>query len=235
MAAASTETTVLTIEPREAAHSRATRRLRRAGRIPGVLYGRGLDPLVFSVDERDLRHALHGAGAVIELHDAKGGKPTAAVLKEAQRHPVRGDVLHVDLLRVDLDKPIEAPVALHLVGIDDAPGHKDGGVLEQVTREITVEALPNEIPESLELDVSAMEINDTYTLAQVSAPSGVTIIDDPETVVANLSPPRLEIEPEDEIETETELVGEDGETEEGADGDSQGEGPPADAGDSGGE
>jgi large subunit ribosomal protein L25 len=222
MASLASDTTKLTIAPRDAAHSRATRRLRREGRVPGVLYGLDKDALTFSVDARELRQALHGSGAVIELHDSDGGNATAAVLKDAQRHPVRGDVMHIDLLRVDLNKPIHAPVALHLVGIDDAPGHREGGVLEQVTREITVEALPNEIPEFLELDVSAMEINDTFTLAQVNAPQGVTIVDDGETVVANLSPPRLETEL-DELETETTVVGEEGEA--AASGEAEAEAP----------
>src|SRR3954447_13718787 len=94
------ESTTLTIEPRESSHSRATRRLRREGRVPGVLYGHGDEPLSFSVDARELRHALHGAGAVLEL-SGDGTSTTAAVLKDAQRHPVRGEVMHVDLLRVD--------------------------------------------------------------------------------------------------------------------------------------
>ena len=223
MASRGSDTTKLTIAARDPAHSRATRRLRRDGRVPGVLYGLDKDALTFSVDARELRHALHASGAVIELHDEDGGSATAAVLKDAQRHPVRGDVLHIDLLRVDLNKPIQAPVALHLVGVDDAPGHREGGgVLEQVTREVTVEALPNEIPEFLELDVSAMQINDTYTLAQVTAPQGVTIVDDAETVVANLSPPRLETEL-DELETETEVVGTSGAAEPEADSDEEAE------------
>src|SRR3954451_10174742 len=133
--------TSLTIQPRESSNSRATRRLRREGRVPGVLYGVGDEPLCFSVDARELRHALHAAGAVLEL-SGDGEQATAAVLKDAQRHPVRGEVLHVALLRVDLNKPIHAPVAVHLVGNEDAPGVKEGGVLEHVTREVTVEALP---------------------------------------------------------------------------------------------
>src|SRR4051812_43624441 len=96
-----TQSTSLTISPRESSNSRATRRLRREGRVPGVLYGRGEAPLSFSVDARELRHALHAAGAVLEL-SGDGESATAAVLKDAQRHPVRGQVLHIDLLRVDL-------------------------------------------------------------------------------------------------------------------------------------
>ena len=211
---AKAESTTLNVEPRESAHSRSTRRLRREGRVPGVLYGRGGDPQPFSVDARDLRLALAGHGAVLDV--ALDGTTTSAVLKDSYRDPVRGDVMHVDLLRVDLNKPIEASVPLHLSGVEDSPGVKEGGILEQVTREITVEALPNDIPEEIVHDVSHMEMLGTELL------SAVTFKDDlEETVVASVQPPRVEEEPE-EIEEETALVGEDGEPlaegEEGAEG-----------------
>jgi large subunit ribosomal protein L25 len=200
------QSTKLEIAPREVEGSRATRRLRRTGRVPGVLYGGEDAPVAFSVDERELRHALAGRGAVLDV--GLDGTTTPAVLKSAQYHPVRGETIHVDLLRVNLNVAIHAVVPLELEGADDAPGTKEGGVLEHVTREVNIEALPTEIPESLHLDVSGMQINDTFTLAAVSVPSGVTLLDDPdETVVATLSPPRLEEEPE-EIEEETAVVGE---------------------------
>ena len=212
----SAQSTKLSISPREPEGSRATRRLRRSGRVPGVLYGGDAEPLTFSVDARELRHALAARGAVLEVSDGDGGTP--AILKSAQYHPVRGETMHVDLLRVRLDVAIAAVVPLELTGADDAPGAKEGGVLEQITRELNIEALPTAIPESIVHDVSRMEINDTITLAHVSAPEGVTLLDDlEETVVATLTPPRLAVD-EDEIEEETELVG--------------GE-PPADAGDGG--
>jgi large subunit ribosomal protein L25 len=218
------DSTTLNVEPRSAAHSRATRRLRREGRVPGVLYGMGQEPQSFSVDARELRLALAGHGAVLDV--ALDGKSTSAVLKDSQEHPVRGDILHVDLLRVDLNKPIQSPVALHLSGAEEAPGVKEGGVLEQVTREVTVEALPNDIPEEIVHDVSHMEMLATELLSAVTVPSGVTIVDDlEETVVATITPPRVEEEPE-EIESETGLVGEDGEPvaegEEGAEGEAEG-------------
>lgn len=207
--ATKTQSTQLEIRSRETSHSREVRRLRRSGRVPGVLYGRGRDPLVFDVDERELRHAMAAAGAVLELQ--MDGSTESAVVKEAQRHPVRGEVMHVDLLRVDLNKPIQAPVTVVLVGAEDAPGAKEGGVLEHVTREVNVEALPNEMPDTIEVDVSGMDINDTLTLASVPAPSGATFLDEAEeTVIATLTPPRLRVEGDDELETETEVVGEGG-------------------------
>jgi large subunit ribosomal protein L25 len=192
-------------------NSRATRRLRREGRVPGVLYGGEGEPVSFEVDERTLRHALAARGAVLELE--LDGTTTPAVLKDAQTHPVRGETMHVDMVRVDLKVAIQATVTLELTGGDDAPGVKEGGVLDQVTREVEVEALPTDIPESIVHDVSGMEMNDTLYLAAVSAPSGVTLLDDlEETVIATLSPPNVDVEAEEEaeeaLEAETGVVGE---------------------------
>ncbi|MGZ4396690.1 MAG: 50S ribosomal protein L25, partial [Gaiellaceae bacterium] len=126
------------------------------------------------------------------------------------RHPVSGDTIHVDLLRVRLDQAIQATVVLELTEADSSPGVKEGGVLEQVTRELTVEALPTDIPDSLQHDVSEMQIGDTLTLDAIRPPASVTLVDDPETVIATLSPPRLQVDEETEIEEETEVVGEGG-------------------------
>jgi large subunit ribosomal protein L25 len=227
------ESTTLNAELRESAHSRATRRLRREGRVPGVLYGLGTDPQPISVDERELRHALAGHGAVLDV--ALDGSSTSAVLKDSQLDPVRGDILHVDLLRVDLNKPIESQVVIHLVGGEDSPGVKEGGVLEHVTREVTVEALPNDIPEFIEHDVSHMEMLGTELLSAVTAPEGVTFKDDlEEIVIASISPPRVEEEPE-EIEEETGVVGEGAGEAEGEGEDAGADEVPADAGESDGE
>jgi large subunit ribosomal protein L25 len=201
------QSTKLSIALRTPEGSRATRRLRRSGRVPGVLYGGEGEPVAFSADARELRTALTARGAVLEV--VADGMATPAILKSAQHHPVRGETMHVDLLRVNLDVAIAAVVPLELIGGDDAPGVKAGGVLEQITRELNIEALPANIPESLTVDVSALEINDTVTLADVPVPDGITLLDDvQETVVATLTPPRLDTEDE-EIESETERVGED--------------------------
>jgi large subunit ribosomal protein L25 len=203
-----TTTTKLDVKTRSGEGSRAARRLRRSGRVPGVLYGGGGEPIGFDADARELRHALAGAGAVLDL-SLDGKKATPVVLKEAQRDPVRGDTVHVDLLRVNLDVAIHAVVPLELTGGDDSPGAKEGGVLEQITRELNVEALPTAIPESIVHSVEEMQIGETILLSALEVPEGVTLLDDlEETVVATLSPPRLQTEAEEEIESETELVGE---------------------------
>jgi len=213
------DTTTLTVAPRTVEGSRANRRLRRGGLVPGVVYGGEGEPIAFQVDARTLRQALAHGGAVISL-TVEGEGATPVVLKDQQRHPVTGDTLHVDLLRVDLRQRITATVVLELVGADDAPGAKAGGVLEQVTRELNIEALPNEIPDTIQHDVSAAEIGDTITLAALAVPAGVLLLDDPETVVVTLTPPRLSVEPSEEIETETEVVGEAAEGEAAAEGES---------------
>jgi large subunit ribosomal protein L25 len=207
---AGSDTTQLIVRQREPDGSRATRRLRREGFVPGVVYGGGEQPVSFAVDARELRLALAHGGAVIDL-SLDGAKSAPVVVKDLQRHPVRGETIHIDLLRVRLDVRIHSTVPLELIGAEDAPGVKEGGVLEHVTRELNIEALPTEIPDVIEHDVSAMEMNDTLTLAAVTVPANVTLLDDvDETVIATLSPPRLSTESEDELEEETELVGEEG-------------------------
>jgi large subunit ribosomal protein L25 len=201
-------TTKLSVNSRSAAGSRAARRMRREGRVLGVLYGGGEDPVGFDADARDLRLALAGSGAVLDL-SVDGEKATPVVLKEAQRDPVRGHTVHIDLLRVRLDEAITAVVPLELLGIDDTPGVKEGGVLEQITREVNVEALPTAIPESISHEVGEMQIGDTLLLGAIDIPEGVTLLDDlEETVIATLSPPKLQTEADEEIESETEVVGE---------------------------
>jgi large subunit ribosomal protein L25 len=170
-----------------------------------VIYGGGAEPTPISVDARELRHALHASGAVIEL--SLDGETTNAVLKDSQWDPVRGDTWHVDFLRVRMDVAIQSIVTLELTGADDAPGTDEGGVLEQQLRELNIEALPGDIPESITHDVSGLNLNDTVHVSDLSAPDKVTILDDPELVVASISLPRLEVEDTDP-ETETEVVGE---------------------------
>jgi len=211
---AGTDTTALAVSSRPVEGSRATRRLRRRGFVPGVVYGGSGEPRAFEVDAILLRNTLAHAGAVLELAiDDDRGEPV--IVKDLQRHPVRGEAIHVDLLRVDMTETIQSTVTLELHGADVAPGVVEGGVLNQETRELTVEALPGDLPDVIVHDVSGMEMNDTVNLSAVTAPSGVTLLDDlEETVIATVTPPTLE-PTEDEIETETAVIGEEGEIEAG--------------------
>jgi large subunit ribosomal protein L25 len=217
----------LKVAPRAEFGSRTSRRLRGRGLVPGVVYSGGSEATAFQVPERDVRAVMSEGAALFDLQ-IEGSKAVPVVVKEQQLHPVRGSLQHIDLQAVKLDEAIQAEVAIELEGADTAPGVKGGGVLEHVTREITVEALPTDIPDRIIADVSAMEINDTFQLSAIAAPDGVTFVaEDPEEVtLVTLSPPRVEEEPEPEVEEETELVGEaaEGESEpEGDSGDSEGE------------
>jgi large subunit ribosomal protein L25 len=198
--------------PRTEFGSRKSRRLRREGLVPGVVYSGGSDARPFQVAEHDVRNVLGEGAALFDL-EIEGAKAVPVVVKEQQHHPVRGSLQHIDLQEVRLDEAIQAEVAIELEGTEAAPGVKGGGVLEHVTREVTVEALPAEIPDRIVADVSAMEINDTLQLAALVVPEGVTLVaDEPEEVtIATLSPPRVEEEPEPAVEEEAELVGEEGE------------------------
>ena len=230
---ADSSSSVLHATSREPQGSRSARRQRREGAVLGIVYGGGKDPVPFSVDARELRHALAAAGAVIDLQ-LDGGDTSPVLLKELIKHPVTGTTTHIDLLRVRLDKPIQTQVTIELLNTEEAEGVKLGGVLEQPLREVTAEALPNSIPESIQHDIAEMVIGDTLTLGSITAPAGVTIIDDPELVVATITAPRLQVEDEDGIETETEVVGEGEEGAEGEGGDDAGE-PSAEAEGDGGD
>jgi large subunit ribosomal protein L25 len=194
--------------PRADFGSRASRRMRREGVVPGVVYAGGKEAKPFQVAERDVR-VLFGEGAALFDLEIEGSKAVPVVVKEQQHHPVRGSIQHLDLMQVKLDEAIQAEVAIELEGVDDAPGVKGGGVLEHVTREITIEALPTEIPDNICIDVSAMEVNETLQLSAVAVPDGVKFVaEDPDEItIVTLSPPRVE-EVEPEVEEETEVVGE---------------------------
>jgi large subunit ribosomal protein L25 len=208
----------LQVEDRPERGSRETRRLRRAGLVPGVLYGGSHDETVtFKVGRRELRSVLVDGSALIDVKIG-GEKSVPAIVKEQQIHPVRGEVMHIDFLEVNLDEKIGATVAVELEGAEEAPGVKEGGVLDQVTRELNIMALPTDIPERIVVDVSHMDIGSTLSLSEVKSESGVEFLDDPEeTTIATLVPPTVEEEPD--IEEETELVGEGEEPAEAAEGD----------------
>jgi len=184
--------------------SRRVRRLRKEGLVPGVLYGKGSTRAIV-VGERELRAALTGASglhAIVDVVVEGQTTPHHAVLKDFQRHPIRGTITHVDFHEVRLDQPIQATVNIQLVG--ESPGAKQGGVVQQVTREIRVEALPTAIPEHIEVDMAPLEVGEILRVVDLPAFEGVTYLDDPETVLANCSMPRgiAELEAEEAAEGE---------------------------------
>jgi large subunit ribosomal protein L25 len=218
----------LQVQERDSRGSAESRRLRKQGLIPGVLYGRGQTPHTISIPERELRRVLTGEGGLHAILDVvlEGQKTThPSILKDYQQHPVRGGIIHVDLHEGRLDQPIQARVVVELVG--EPVGVTEGGVLSQVNREVTVEALPMEIPEHLELDVSRMAIGDTLRLVDLRAQDGVKYVDDPEeTVLATVTMPTRIVEPEpEEVEGEELEEGElpEGEVPEGEEAPAEGE------------
>jgi large subunit ribosomal protein L25 len=211
----------LMVQNRSILGSAETRRLRRQGLVPGVLYGREA-PIAISIRERDLRSALTGVGGANAVLDVvvEGGEAHASVLKEYQLDKIRGNVTHVDLQEVRLDQPIHATVPLHLTG--ESAGTKEGGVLTQVLTELNVEALPMEVPALLDFDVSAIHLGESAHLSQVALPEGVTLLDDGDTVFVTVTQPTREIEPEPEEVPEGE-EGPEGEAAEGEEPTAEGE------------
>jgi large subunit ribosomal protein L25 len=221
------ERTKLIVQTREKLGSRETRRLRRQGVVPGVLYGGG-EPVAIRIEERELRRALTGAAGLHSILDVEidgTGKSHASILKEYQLDKVRGGVIHVDLHEVRLDRPITASVSVHLLRGDEAPGVKEGGVLSQPLREVQVEALPLEVPEHIDLDVSHMATGDTLRISDIEVPEGVKLLDDSETVVATVTAPTRVIEPEEEAVEGEEGEGVEGEAAEGAEAEGGAEAP----------
>jgi large subunit ribosomal protein L25 len=201
----------LEVDARPERGTRATRRLRRDGFVPGVVYG-GTgqeDAVSFKVNARVLRQVLVDGSALIDLQ--VDGKKLPVIVKDRQLDPVRDELIHIDLLEVRLDEKIQTQVGVQIEGIEEAPGVKEGGVLEHVTHQLNIEALPTAIPEAIVVDVSGMEIAATMHLSEVAVPEGVEFLDDPEeTIIATVVVP-TEVEEPEEIEEETELIGEDGE------------------------
>jgi large subunit ribosomal protein L25 len=186
----------LTSEPRSDLGSRPAGRIRRSGLVPAVVYGLGNDPVTITVPARELGHILageSGANTLINLDVA--GDDTLTLVRQIQRHPTRGELLHVDFVRIRRDVAVSAEIPLHLVG--EPTGVRDGGLLEQLVFSITVAAMPGNIPVSIELDVAALNIGDQLHASDLPLPTGVATELDPETVVASIAAPRVAVAGED--------------------------------------
>jgi large subunit ribosomal protein L25 len=212
-AAVSGDRLKLEVREREDLGSRRTRRLRSQGLVPGVLYGKG-HARAIAVPERELRAVMTGPSGLHAILDVvlEGQKTVhPSILADYQQDPIRGTISHIDLREVRLDQPIHATVVVQLVG--ESVGVKGGGMLSLVTREVHLEALPADVPEHIEVDVTRMEVGDVLRLADIPAIANVTLLDDPqETVIATVSVPRGFAELE---EAEAEAAAEAAEAEEG--------------------
>lgn len=226
------EQVTLSAERRTEAGSRPARRMRREGKVPAVLYGRDLDPTSVTVAGRELHAALHtaaGLNAIINVEVA-GDSNVLTVAREIQRDPVRGDITHLDFIKVSLDVAIEAEVGISYVGTPVGVTD-EGGVVETIETSVTVEALPTQIPPSIELDVSEMEVGDVLKIEDLPAIEGVTYVDDPERPLVTVLIPRIVEEEPEEVEGEEELEeGEEGAEAEAEEGESADEAEEGDEG-----
>ena len=195
----------IVVQPRAVTGSRAARRLRKAGLIPGVLYGHGKEATMFAVEPQALRAALStGAGthAVLEVTVEGHKRAHHAIIKDMELDPVKSTLRHLDLQEIRLDETIETTVAVSFEG--EAVGVKAGGMLDESTREVTVRGLVTAIPEHLALDISEMDVNDTAKVGDLVVPEGLEIVDDPEQVLCSVLPPRKIEEEGEEAAAEAE-------------------------------
>jgi len=202
-----TASTILPVFPRDVI-GKASHRLAHENRIPAVLYGPGRDTVSLSIDRHDfeLLMAHHASSSmIVELKVEGEKKPINAMIREMQTSPVKGQIIHVDFMVVQMDVAVHAAITLHF--INDAAGVKAGGILTTNFHEINVEAKPGDLPEAIEIDVAALEIGDTLHVKDISAPKGVTILDDPEEVLVSVQAPRVEVEEEGVEAAEPELIG----------------------------
>ena len=203
---------VLSAAPRTERGSRATRRLRRDGRVPAVVYGRDVNSMAVSVSFRDLIAALQteaGLNALIDV-EVDGGDTVLTVAREIQRHPVRGQITHLDFIKVSLDEEIQAEVAVDYVGIPLGV-REEGGFVETIAASVAVEALPTDIPSSIQIDITDLNIGDTLKVEDLPTMEGVEYLDELNRPLVTVLLPRVEEEPEvEEIDGELE-EGEEGE------------------------
>jgi large subunit ribosomal protein L25 len=185
----------LAAENRSDAGKGAARRLRATGRVPAVLYGHGSKPTHLSVDARQFGQALRtDAGVNVLIQLEIGRARHLALAKEIQRHPVRGSLIHVDFIEVRRGEKVHVQVPVHLVG--EAPGVREGGIADQDMYSINVEAEVTAVPEAVQADVSGLGIGDVLRVADLKAPDGAVILDDPDASVVSVVAPTVEPEPE---------------------------------------
>jgi large subunit ribosomal protein L25 len=185
---------IITAEKRSELGSGPSGRFRREGRLPATVYGLGGEALSVTVPTRELEHVLHGAAGANTLITIKvDGDETLALARQIQRHPTRGELLHVDFVRIRRDVAVNAEVPVHIEG--EAAGLREGGVLEQNLFTLTVSALPGSIPESIVADVTELNIGDQIRIQDLSAPEGVEFAHEPDELVVHVAVPRVVEEP----------------------------------------
>lgn len=192
----------LAATPRDGAGKGAARKLRAQGKVPAVVYGRGSDPLHVAVDARELYHVLHTDAGMNVLIDLQvDGDRHLALAKEVQRDIVRGEFLHADFLKISRTEKIQVKVPIEILGQDDAPGVREGGVVEHHLWELDVECLPSDVPGSISADISGLGINDSLHVSDLAVDEACTVLSSPEeTVVSVIPAPVMKLEEEEAVE-----------------------------------
>lgn len=200
---------VLNVEARKELGKQSAKKLRRDGRIPGIYYIHGEDSVPFTINEKDLHTAIHTDASILDLK-FDDGKATKCVIRDIQWHPISDRPVHVDFMGIKMTEKVQVDLTLHIAG--PAIGEKrDGGVMQQVIREISIEALPGDIPEHVEIDITAMEIGDVFRVEDLDLEGDVKILNEPNQTIVVIRPPRVieeELEVAEEEPTEPDLVGE---------------------------
>ena len=202
----------IVVHKRDVTGTRAAKRLRKSGLIPGVIYGHGNDAVLISVEPHALRDALGtsaGTHAVLDVTFEGQKRGHKAIVKEMELDPVRHNVTHIDLQEIRLDETIETTVAIDFVG--EAKGVKAGGMLDESTREITIKGLVTAISEHITIDISELDMNETAKVSDLLIPEGIEVLNDLDEVLCSVLPPR-KVE-EEVVEEEAVEAGEAGEAE----------------------
>ncbi len=180
---------MLKVEPRAELGSGPAGRYRREGKVPATVYGLEADAQSVLVGARELERILHGASGANTLITLNLGEGDAlALARQIQRHPTRGDLVHVDFVRIRRDIAVTADIPLHVEG--EAPGARQGGMVEQLLFSVTIEAMPGSIPNSLTVDISGLELGDQIHVSDLPVPAGVTLQHEPEELVVQVAIPR---------------------------------------------
>jgi large subunit ribosomal protein L25 len=208
----------LKAEPRAQIGKGAARKMRAGGRVPAVVYGRDVDPLHVSIDAKELFHLLHTDAGMNVLVDMKVNSDNfLAMPREVQRDYIRGQFLHVDFLRIKRDEKIGVEVPIHLVG--ESHGVKEGGVVEHHLWTLHLECFPQDVPTSIEADITTLGINESLKVMDLEIPDKLTLLTSPDEVIVSVVPPQiLRVEEEVAAEAEEEAAAAEAEAAEGAEG-----------------
>lgn len=200
----------LSAEKREGTRKGANRKLRAAGRVPAILYGKDQEPLALSVDAREATHLFQQISVentIIELTVDGDNEAIQTLVREVQVASVRSDLVHIDFYKVRKGFQLEVEIPVRLEGVP-AGVRNDGGILEQIIHEISVRCLPDQIPEAIEVDVTGLGLHDSLHVSDIQIPEGVEILVDSERTLCVVSAPRVEVEPTPADETpETQVIG----------------------------